>query len=266
MDNNIIRLNRFANYLADEARKISMQYFKKKIKINSKNKRDFDPVTIADIGVQNKINKLIIKKFPNHSILGEEDSIIKTSEYEWCIDPIDGTKSYIQGVPLWGTLISLSKNNKIILGIADIPALDERYIGYSNLSYKVVKNKKTILKVRGTKKLSESILNTTSPYVFENKSDQKSFERLSKKVKSTRLGGDCYSYCLLADGLVDIVVESGLKPWDIRALVPIVSNAGGIINTWESKSVSGGGRIIATTNKELFKKSQKLLKAKKPST
>ena len=260
MEKNIKFLNRFANHLADEARKISMLYFKKKIKINNKDKKDFDPVTAADIWVQKKINNIINSQFPNHSILGEEDSIIKNSEYEWCIDPIDGTKSYIQGVPLWGTLISLSKNNKIILGLADIAALDERYIGYSNISYKIIKNKKTTLKVRNTNKLSESILNTTSPYLFTNRSDQKSFERLAKKVKSTRLGGDCYSYCLLADGLIDIVVESGLKPWDIRALVPIINNAGGIINTWESETVINGGRIIAATNKKLFKKSQSILK------
>ncbi len=265
MENNIKFLNRFANHLADEARKISLFYFKKKIKINNKKKGDFDPVTVADIGVQKKINLLINKQFPNHSILGEESSLIKNSEYEWCIDPIDGTKSYIQGVPLWGTLISLSKNNNIILGLADIAALDERYIGYSKLSYKVVKNKKTLLKVRSTERLKESILNTTSPYVFANKSDQKSFEKLSKKVKSTRLGGDCYSYCLLADGLIDIVVESGLHPWDIRALVPIIKNAGGVINTWESEPVMNGGRIIAATNKKLFKKSQNILKTKKPS-
>tara|TARA_Y100001970_G_scaffold240546_1_gene303371 strand:+ start:2351 stop:3151 length:801 start_codon:yes stop_codon:yes gene_type:complete len=265
MEKNIKLFNRFANHLADEARKISMFYFKKKIKITNKNNKDFDPVTAVDIGVQKKINKLINKEFPNHSILGEEDSIIKNSEYEWCVDPIDGTKSYIQGVPLWGTLIALSKNNEIILGLADIPALNERYIGHSNLSYKIIRNKKTKLKVRNTERLNESILNTTSPYVFANKSDQKSFERLSKKVKSTRLGGDCYSYCLLADGLIDIVVESGLKPWDIRALVPIIKNAGGVINTWESGSVANGGRIIATTNKKLFGKSQKILKTKKPS-
>ncbi len=265
MEKNIKFFNLFANHVADEARKISMLYFKQKIKIDNKNKKDFDPVTIADIGVQKKINKLINKQFPDHSILGEEGSIIKNSDYEWCIDPIDGTKSYIQGVPLWGTLISLSKNNKIILGLADIPALDERYVGYSKISYKVVKNRKSPLKVRNTKMLNKSILNTTSPYMFANKRDQKSFEKLSAKVKSVRLGGDCYSYCLLADGLVDIVVESGLKPWDIRALVPIIKNAGGVIDTWESETVTGGGRIIAATNRQLFKKSQKVLKTKKPN-
>ena len=206
----------FSNKLADEARLISLKYFKKKIKVNNKKKNGFDPITIADTEIQKKINKLILKKYPDHSILGEEESFIKNGDFEWCIDPIDGTKSYIQGVPLWGTLISVSKKGKIILGLADIPALDERYIGYSNVSYKIIKGQKKKLRVRKVKKLSETILNTTSPYVFANEEDQLSFERLSKKVKSTRLGGDCYSYCLLADGHVDVVVESGLNPWDIR--------------------------------------------------
>ena len=264
MEKNIKLFNRFANHLADEARKISMFYFKKKIKINNKNKKDFDPVTAADIGVQKKINTLINKQFPNHSILGEEDSIMKNSTYEWCIDPIDGTKSFIQGVPLWGTLISLAKNKKIILGIADIPALNERYVGYSKISYKIINGKKSKLKVRKISNLNETILNTTSPYVFASKSDQSSFEKLSKKVKSTRLGGDCYSYCLLADGHIDIVVESGLKPWDIRALEPIIKNSGGVIKTWENKSIYNGGRIIACNNEKLYKLSKRIL-IKKPS-
>ena len=255
----------FSLKLADTARKISLFYFKKKIKVVNKNKIDFDPVTVADIKIQKKLNQLILETFPEHSIFGEEESFIKKGIYEWCIDPIDGTKSYIQGVPLWGTLISLSKNKKIILGLADIPALDERYLGYLNFSYKIKNKKKKNLKVRNTNKLSEVILNTTSPYVFANKKDQKSFERLSKETKSTRLGGDCYSYCLLADGHVDVVVESGLKPWDIRALEPIISNAGGIIRTWENKEIYNGGSIIACNNKKIFRESRSILIKKKPS-
>ena len=264
MPANIIKLLEFSNFLADNARKISLKYFKKKIEIISKNKQIFDPVTIADIAIQKKINKLINQYYPRHSVLGEEESIIKESIYEWCIDPIDGTKSFIQGIPLWGTLISLAKNKKIILGIADIPALDERYIGYSNKSYKIVRGKKSLLGVSSKFKLSECILNTTSPYVFANRSDQRSFEKLSTKVKSTRLGGDCYSYCLLADGHVDIVLESGLKPWDIRALEPIITNAGGTIRTWENTEVISGGRIIACNNQKLFNNIVKAIK-KKPS-
>ena len=264
MNESIQNLIKFSNFLADNAIKLSLKYFKKKIKIVSKNKEIFDPVTVADISIQKTLNKLISQHYPNHSILGEEESIIKESNYEWCIDPIDGTKSFIQGVPLWGTLISLTKNNKIIIGIADIPALDERYVGYSNKSYKIIKGKKYSLNVANHFKLSECILNTTSPYVFENKLDQRSFEKLSKKVKSTRLGGDCYSYCLLADGLVDVVLESGLKPWDIRALEPIIKNAGGVIKTWEGKEILSGGRIIACNNKKLFNNIINVVK-KKPS-
>ena len=264
MPENIIKLLEFSNFLADNARKISLKYFKKKLKIISKEKNIFDPVTIADITIQKKINKLISTRYPDHSILGEEESIIRKSDYEWCIDPIDGTKSFIQGVPLWGTLISLAKNNKIILGIADIPALDERYIGYSDKSFKIVKGKKYNLKVNNNSEINDCVLNTTSPYVFANQSDQKSFEKVSKKVKSTRLGGDCYSYCLLADGLVDIVIESGLKPWDIRALEPIIVNAGGILKTWNKEEVISGGRIIACNSKKLYNKVLNIIK-KKPS-
>ena len=255
----------FANELADNARKVSLSNFKRKINIKNKNKlkNGFDPVTFADTKIQNELNRLILKSYPDHSILGEEESFIKKSDFEWCIDPIDGTKSYIQGMPLWGTLISLSKRNKTILGLVDIPTLDERYIGYNKVSYKISKGKKTKLKVNKVSNLSEAILNTTSPYLFNNIKDQKSFDNLRKHVKLTRLGGDCYSYCLLADGHVDIVVESGLNPWDIRALEPIIKNAGGIIRTWENNTVYNGGRIIASCNLALFSRCRKILK--KPS-
>ena len=261
----IIKYNKFANELANEARKISLKYFKKKLVIKNKLKNGFDPVTYVDTKIQSQLNKKILRSYPNHSILGEEESFIKKSKFEWCIDPIDGTKSYIQGVPLWGTLISLSSNKKIILGLVDIPALDERYFGYQNVAFKISKGKKTKLRVNKTKKLSQSILNTTSPYLFKNKKDQKSFDNLRRYVKSVRLGGDCYSYCLLADGHVDIVVESDLNPWDIRALEPIINNAGGVIRTWDENDVYNGGRIIAACNRVLFNKCKKKLNKKKPS-
>ena len=260
MTNEINEFLKFSMKMADVSRKTSLFYFKKKIQITSKSKDYFDPVTIVDIKIQKELNKMILKKYPSHSIFGEEESFKRKAKFEWCIDPIDGTKSYIQGVPLWGTLISLSKKGKIILGLVDIPSLDERYVGYSNVSYKIKNKTKKRLKVNKTCNLSEVILNTTSPYVFANKNDQKSFEKLSKKTKSTRLGGDCYSYCLLADGYVDVVVESGLKPWDIRALEPIINNAGGVIKTWENKEIFNGGRVIACNNQKLFNQCKSILK------
>ena len=112
MKENIHNFVKIANYIADDARKISLNYFKKKLKIKSKDKKNFDPVTIADIKVQKKINDTIKNYFPKHSILGEESSVKIISDYQWCIDPIDGTKSFIQGFPIWGTLISLSRKKK----------------------------------------------------------------------------------------------------------------------------------------------------------
>ena len=107
-------------------------------------------------------------------------------------------------------------------------------------------------------------MNTTSPYVFANKKDQTIFENLAKETKTVRLGGDCYSYCLLADGYIDLVIESGLMPWDIRALEPIIENAGGILKTWEGNKIFRGGRIIAATNYKLYKKVKSKMNKKNP--
>jgi len=256
---NINEFLKFGNKLADNSRKISLSFFKKNIDIRSKSKSKFDPVTEADISTQNYINNCIKKKFPTHSIVGEEDSQIKDNKYEWCIDPIDGTRSFITGFPTWGTLISLSKNDEVILGIVDMPALDERYIGYNNISYKITNNRKKILKVKKNKDLSKSILSSTSIYEFKTTKDKKDFNKVSKKVSGVHFGGDCYQYCLLADGYIDIIIETGLNSWDIRALIPIVSNAGGCIKTWKNIDPKDGGKIIAANNKTLFNKTQSLL-------
>ena len=256
---NIKDFLKFGNHLADNSRKISLNFFKKKFNINSKSNTKFDPVTEADISIQNYINKSINKKYPSHSIVGEENSKIQDSEYEWCIDPIDGTRSFITGFPTWGTLISLSNKGKVILGIVDVPALNERYVGYNKIAYKIVKNKKKILKVKKNKDLSKSILSSTSVNEFKTKKDKNDFNRITKLAASVHFGGDCYQYCLLADGLIDLVIESGLNSWDIRALIPIIKNAGGSINTWENKDPKDGGRIIAANNKVLLNNTQKLL-------
>ena len=256
---NIKEFLKFGNHLADNSRKISLKFFNKKIHIQSKSNIKFDPVTVADTSIQNYINNTIKKKFPSHSIIGEESSLIQNNDYEWCVDPIDGTRSFITGFPTWGTLISLSNKGKIILGIVDMPALNERYVGYNKIAYKIVKNRKKILKVKQNKDLSKSILSSTSLYQFKTNKDKNDFNRITKLTAGVHFGGDCYQYCLLANGLIDLVIESGLNSWDIRALIPIIKNAGGSINTWENKNPKDGGRIIAANNKELLNNTQKLL-------
>ena len=255
---NIREFLNFGNLLADNSRKISLKFFKKKLNVSSKSKKQFNPVTIADTSVQSYINTSINKKYPDHSIIGEENNLIQKSIYEWCIDPIDGTKSFITGFPTWGTLISLSINGKIVLGIADFPALNERYVGYGKISYKLINNRKKILKVKSNS-LSKSTLSTTSTYSFENKNDRNIFEKIQKKVKTIHMGGDCYQYCLLADGYIDIVLESGLNSYDIRALIPIVKNSGGSIKTWDGENPKSGGKVIATSSRNLLSIVQSLI-------
>ena len=251
---NIKEFLKFGNQLADNSRKISLKFFNKKINIHSKSNIKFDPVTVADTSIQNYINNSIKKKFPSHSIVGEESSLIQDSEYEWCTDPIDGTRSFITGFPTWGTLISLSYKGEVILGIVDMPALNERYIGYNKVAYKIANNKKKILKVKKNKDLSKSILSSTSIYEFKTNKDKDNFNKLSKKVNSVHFGGDCYQYCLLADGHIDLIVETGLNSWDIRALIPIINNAGGSIKTWQNGNPMDGGKIIAASNVNLLNK------------
>tara|TARA_B110000027_G_scaffold99570_1_gene105245 strand:- start:270 stop:1070 length:801 start_codon:yes stop_codon:yes gene_type:complete len=256
---NIKEFLKFGNQLADNSRKISLKFFNKKINIHSKSNIKFDPVTVADTSIQNYINNSIKKKFPSHSIVGEESSLIQDNDYEWCIDPIDGTRSFITGFPTWGTLISLSYKSEIILGIVDMPALNERYIGYDKIAYKITNNKKKLLNTKKNKILSKSVLSSTSIYEFKTNKDKNTFNKISKKVNGVHFGGDCYQYCLLADGLIDLVIESGLNSWDIRALIPIIKNAGGSITTWENENPKHGGRIIAANNRILLNSARSLL-------
>ena len=255
---NIKEFLNFGNLLADNSRKISLRYFKKKLNVSSKSKNKFNPVSIADTSVQSYINSSINKKYPDHSIIGEESNLIQDSIYEWCIDPIDGTKSFITGFPTWGTLISLSINGKVVLGIADFPALNERYVGYDKISYKLINSRKKILKVKSNN-LSKSVLSSTSTYAFKNNNDKKTFEKIIKKVKNVHLGGDCYQYCLLADGYIDIILESNLNCYDIRALIPIVKNSGGSIKTWNGQNPKDGGKVIAASSKKLLSEVQVLI-------
>ena len=255
---NIREFLNFGNLLADNSAKISLKYFKKKITVSSKSKNRYNPVTIADTLIQSYINSSIKKKYPDHSIIGEENSLLQESNYEWCIDPIDGTKSFIAGFPTWGTLISLSINNKIVLGIADFPALNERYVGYNKISYKLINNRKKILKVKSNS-LSNAVLSSTSTYAFKTKNDKTIFDKIAKKIKSVHLGGDCYQYCLLADGFIDIIMESGLNSYDIRALIPIIKNSGGSIKTWDKENPQNGGRIVAASSQKLLNIIQSLI-------
>lgn len=247
MTGNITEFKNFSKLLADESGKIINSYFRTKVSVDAK--ADNSPVTIADKKAEEKIRELIIKEFPSHGILGEEFGIHNEgSEYQWVIDPIDGTKSFICGTVTFGTLIGLLKNGEPILGVFNQPILNEFLIG-DNFNTKINGIK---TEIRKCEKLSEAVLLTTDHLNIEKYQNAKTFDKLIRKVKFYRGWGDCYGYYLLATGFADIMLDPIMSKWDTMALIPIIKGAGGTITDFQGKDAIKGTSIVAS-NKKLHK-------------
>ncbi|XP_016496926.1 bifunctional phosphatase IMPL2, chloroplastic isoform X2 [Nicotiana tabacum] len=231
-------LDKFAavgNKLADAAGEVIRKYFRKSFDILDK--EDSSPVTIADQAAEESMVKIIQENFPSHAIYGEEKGWRckeEIAEYVWVLDPIDGTKSFITGKPLFGTLIALLYKGKPILGIIDQPVLKERWTGLSGRRTSLNGQE---ISTRSCSSLSKAYLYTTSPHLFEGDAEL-AFARVRSKVKVPLYGCDCYAYALLASGFVDLVIESGLKPYDILSLIPVIEGAGGIITDWKGQQLT----------------------------
>lgn len=223
----------FAHRLADASGGIIRPYFEALPEIE--NKADKTPVTAADREAEAAMRALIEKEFPDHAILGEEAGHTKTiSEYTWVLDPIDGTKAFISGRKEWGTLIALCRDGMPILGLLDQPVTAERWAATQG-SEALFNGKK--IQGRAGIALNEAELSTTSVNYFTPE-QAKQVVKLAQAVKRTVQDGDCYAYGLLARGARDIVIDAGLKPYDILALVPIIEAAGGKITAWDGSPLS----------------------------
>ena len=245
---NASRLERAGHEFADLAGRAILPYFRRRLNVDNKlGQAGFDPVTAADRAAERAMRQAIAEAFPDHGIVGEEYPERRgAGRYTWVLDPIDGTRAFITGNPLWGTLIGLLEDGQPILGFMDQPYTRERFWGNGGrASFRNATGGVKRLKTRACAGLSEASLGTTHPDLFASRVDAAAFARLTKKVQLTRYGGDCYGYCLVAAGHVDLVVEAGLKPHDIAALIPIIEGAGGRATTWEGGPAMGGGRIIA---------------------
>ncbi|MBL8537087.1 MAG: histidinol-phosphatase [Hyphomonadaceae bacterium] len=243
------RLLAFADTLADAARAAILPYFRAAHGVNHKGGARFDPVTDADEAAERAMRALIEQEFPSHSVLGEEfGGSLSADGYQWILDPIDGTRAFIAGLPTWGVLIGLYHHGQPLLGVMDQPYLDERYRGWTSAESRgatcSARGVTRPLQTRACANLEAAILSTTDPYLFHGPEAQ-NFARVRDRVKLTRYGFDCYAYCMLAAGHIDCVVESGLKPFDIAALIPIVTGAGGGICSWNGGDASAGGRVLA---------------------
>ena len=227
-------LSAFFNEACNTAALETLPRFRNEIIIENKLQTDFDPVTQADRAAELAVRKLIEQHYPEHDIIGEEfGSTNNGSSYRWIIDPIDGTRAFISGIPVWGTLIGLYHNDKPIAGVLDQPYIKERFIAISRngtISSQLFHSGDSVktLNTRTTLELAEATLLTTSPHLLTNNRDQAYF-KLEEKVKLFRYGCDCYAYAMVAAGQIDLVVESGLNIYDIAALIPIVEGAGGCL-------------------------------------
>ena len=220
----------------------------------------FDPVTAADRAAETAMRTLIRKTFPAHGIVGEEFPAERPdAEYVWILDPIDGTKSFICGLPIWGTLIALTRRGEPIYGVMHQPFTREHFSGDgAGARYRGPAGDRA-LQTRACAGLGDAIMLTTSPLLM-NQADRRCFARVEETVRLSRYGGDCYAYCVLAAGHVDLIIETELKPHDILALIPIIEGAGGIMTTWENGRPHDGGRIIAAGDRRVHEEAMRLLK------
>jgi myo-inositol-1(or 4)-monophosphatase len=257
----------FVDRLAQASADVILPFFRSAIGAEDKSRGGaFDPVTEADRAAEVAMRRLIAQTFPAHGVIGEEYGVDRAdAEYVWVLDPIDGTKAFISGLPTWGTLIGLTHRGRPVYGMMSQPFTRERYFGDSvSAGWRgpgSTRNESVAsraLHVRACVSLREATLMTTSPQMFDAV-EAPAFRRVEERARLARYGADCYGYCALAAGFVDIVIEAGLKPHDIVALVPIVEGAGGIVTTWDGGDPAKGGRIVAAGDRRAHEEALQLL-------
>lgn len=242
----------FLHRLCDLAALETLPRFRNLSGIENKLEGEFDPVTEADRAAEEVIRKAIRASYPSHGIVGEEYGIHKgTSNYKWVIDPIDGTRAFISGLPVWGTLIGLYHNDRPHAGIVHQPFTEERFFSASMGSY-FQHGSQSKLEMTTSRKtsLSDATIMTTTPMMM-NADDRLLYDRLEANCRLSRYGCDCYAYAMLAAGNIDIVMESGLNIYDIAAQIPVIEQAGGVVTDWSGDDASKGGHVLAVANPTL---------------
>lgn len=232
----------FSRLLAYQSGEIIKRYFRKDISIESK--PDLSPVTIADKKSEEVMREIIMKEFPGHGILGEEFGLHNEGgEYQWILDPIDGTKSFICGAFAFGTLIALMKKGEPVLGVINQPVLGEFMVGDNETTE--LNNRQ--VRVRDCKSIKDAVLVNNDHLNIEKYQNLSKYELLMRKVKFVRGWGDCYGYYLLASGYIDIMLDPIMSIWDSTALIPVIKGAGGFITDYQGKDPLKGTSIIAAS-------------------
>lgn len=251
----------FAYKLALEAGKVGMNGFRHAVAVDIKS--DLSPVTEIDRAVESLLRERLRETFPDHAILGEEYGAEGGQDAPtWVVDPIDGTRSFITGWPIWGTLLALTEGGQPKLGVLHMPALDETWVAYHGGGswFHDRNGAKSAARTSTCKSLAQARFYTTSPDYFDA-SERPTYEAFRDNTLVQRFGGDCYAYGMLASGHVDLVVESRLQPYDFLALSPVIHEAGGVITDWQGRplSLNSGEQVIAAATPELHREALALV-------
>ena len=244
----VAELETFLLGLNAAAATVTLPLFRTGLDIDNKaGHGDFDPVTAADRGAEATIRKLITERYPDHGVVGEEyGSDRPDSEFVWVLDPVDGTRAFVSGIPLWTHLIGLRYQGQPLMGLIGQPYLQEVFLGVPSGSRLIRPDGERLLKVRPCARLTDATLAATDPVACFTLAEQGAWSQVRAAAKLTRMGGDAYIFALVALGGIDIVVESGLKAWDIDPVIPVIENAGGLVADWRGEPVGrNGGQVVA---------------------
>ena len=242
----------FLSGLADTASQAILPYFRTSLEVDDKpGKAVFDPVTAADRAAETALREKIAQAFPDDGLIGEEFGEDRPgAAHVWVIDPIDGTRAFLAGMPTWGTLVGRLSGGRATLGMMAQPYLGEVFLGDGERSELRFGGGQRVLRTNPAPSLGHATLMTTSPRLFTPQ-ESEGYERLAAAIRMERFGGDCYAYAMLAAGHVDLVVEAGLAIYDIAPLIAIIEGAGGVISTWDGGSAAAGGRVVAAADRRL---------------
>jgi myo-inositol-1(or 4)-monophosphatase len=245
----------FACRVAELAGKAILPHFRERIEIENKAARGYDPVTVADRAGEETISNEIARAYPAHGIIGEEHGHKQGSDpLTWVIDPIDGTRAFVLGLLHWGTMIALNDGTRPILGVVHQPYVGETFAGSARGAELRRGGTVTRLRTRKCAKLEDAAVSATHPDMFHRRNGERAaWDLISTRARLTRYGGDCYAYCLLAAGFVDLVIESQLGAYDIQPVAAIVEAAGGVVTDWSGGSPYKGGRAVAAGDPALHR-------------
>jgi myo-inositol-1(or 4)-monophosphatase len=257
----ITALTSFALELAEASAQVILPQFRKNIVIDNKLDEGWDPVTEADRAAERIIREHIEKAFPSHGIIGEEfGTKTGSAPYSWVLDPIDGTRAFVIGMPTWATLIGLYRDGEPLLGVMNQPFVNETFFGNPEGAWNRHNGQTTAIHVRPGVSLSKASIGTTAPHFYDN---IPGFDKMRKSATALRFGGDAYFFALLAAGHLDIAMDASLQIYDIAALIPIIRGAGGVVGSWTDNDPAQGGNVLCATTPALLNEARAIMRGEK---